>query len=270
MVKFSYGIYFYKENIYSLDDPEEFKIRVTEAEETDTYFSQIMPNMDFVRPYILLSYRMNKNIKDKDRINYIIGLIYANNYIDMNDVEQLPEQFEAYDSYYGLETSIFKTSIWNESGFRKDTNDLKNNLHILSRNEISKKISEYIENHQDVKFTGLIKDSGLNKSNDTTTSVYDEDDEEEEKELEEEIYNDELFEISIEAKIDIYKNHAKKYIKDCIKSGIKNKTIHEEDTKMVKAGMKAWFKYIFSIMDDLVEIRNNSLDLKNENICDFL
>ena len=269
MVKFNYGLYFYKENIYSLNNPKLFGIRVTEAEEIDEYFSQIMPNIDHVRPYILLSYRMNKNIRDLDRINYIIGLIYANNYIDMNDVEQLPQQFEAYDSYYGLETSLFKTSIWNESGFRKDTNDLKNNLHILSRKETDENISKYIENHQDIKFTGLIKNSGLNKLNDTTTSVYDEEDEEE-KEVEEEMYNNELFEISIEAKIDIYKNHAKKYIKDCIKSGIKNKTIYEEDVKMVKAGMNAWFRYVFDIMDDLVEIRNKTFELRNENICDFL
>ena len=60
MEKFSYGLEFYKNNIYKLEDTNLFKRKVKEAEKIEKVLFNTIPNIELVRKYVLRSYYFHK------------------------------------------------------------------------------------------------------------------------------------------------------------------------------------------------------------------
>lgn len=76
MEKFSYGLEFYKNNIYKLEDTNLFKRKVKEAEKIEKVLFNTIPNIELVRKYVLRSYYFDKKITFEDRIDFINDLFW--------------------------------------------------------------------------------------------------------------------------------------------------------------------------------------------------
>ena len=278
MEKFSYALEFYRQNIFSLDDVDNFKLRVEEAEFIDSYFKDIIPNLDYLRPYVLLSYRFNKEINDYDRINYIKGLIYANDYVDFEDFKNILDDYgdteinfeDTIDNIKELydENDLRKTSTWKFTGYSVLSNNPKYLLYEIDDYE------EYKESNSNV-VNNLIIDKGKNIDNKTTTLVKDVEDEIKEEinatKNASELLNYEIEPtLSVEQKVELFKKHKDRYIDSYIKYNLKQMLLSKEDVYMVKLAMNDWLDFIFTSMEDLIYIRNESLRYKDENIAKYI
>ena len=92
MEKFSYGLEFYKNNIYKLEDTNLFKRKVKEAEKIEKVLFNTLSNIELVRKYVLRSYYFDKKITFEDRIDFIKGLILADNVISYKDAFEFCEE----------------------------------------------------------------------------------------------------------------------------------------------------------------------------------
>ena len=62
MEKFSYGLEFYKNKIYKLEDTDLFKSKIKEAEKIEKVLFNTLSNIELVRKYVLRSYYFDKKI----------------------------------------------------------------------------------------------------------------------------------------------------------------------------------------------------------------
>ena len=60
MEKFSYGLEFYKNKIYKLEDTDLFKSKIKEAEKIEKVLFNTLSNIELVRKYVLRSYYFDK------------------------------------------------------------------------------------------------------------------------------------------------------------------------------------------------------------------
>lgn len=263
MDKFSYGIEFYKNELFDLENVNLFKRKVKEATEIEKFFSNIILNKDAIRMYILRSYKMNKTFGKINRIKYIKGLIYADNIIDFNDIKEFANL---------LENKVFlqsKNSVWRNKGYIEDSsnNDFLEGEFDNCKLNVIELFDSYYDYYNSYDM------------NDTNFSEFDSDDDNEEKAISQmldssnEDYNDEfedmsenLIPISVIEKINIFKENKEKIINDII---IK-KHIDNEDKKIVRKGIEDWFNFSIESIQDLYSIRINSLILKDENLSNYL
>lgn len=147
MEKFSYAYEFYKENIYELDDIKFYENKVKEAEKVEEYYSKILPNISIIRPYIIMSYKLEKVIGYKNRVRYVRGLIYASDYIDFNDAANITSDINMFYEKGLIIPKFKKTSIWNVMEYVESSNYTK----ILSGNidELIKLEEDYDEELSD-------------------------------------------------------------------------------------------------------------------------
>ncbi len=257
MKKFSYALEFYKEGLFDLNNTKLFKLKVKEAEEIEKYFNQVIPNIELVRKYVFRSYIFNKKIRGLRRIAYIKGLIYAENYVDINDLFEFNEYISE-----NLTTEP-KESLWKY-----------------------KRYSENIKSEDE--FEGTIEDN--NTSSELIIKVdyenisFDEEDEDEYEseyaeaeqldkiltkmdELEEfENLDDEFMPIHPKEKLKEFKSLKEKYIAKTIEE----KKISDEEKSMVKKGMNDWINYILNSMQDVYDLNEKVLRFNDENISKYL
>ena len=275
MEKFSYGVEFYKSRIFSLKDKEEFKEKLAEAIKVEGYFFNLVPNVELIRPYILMSYRLNKDITFEDRILYIRGLIYASDYIDLNDLYNLPEEFTYFEMSTNMELYTKKNTVWNYTAYLACMNTKEeidrlltasndseyqntiNDEHVVSDentyeidSEMFEKLAEFVKRNKGIDI----------EDKDIQISI----------ESEEENDNDKEDFISIEDKLNIFLEKLKDYLECTIDEKLKNGYIKEEDIQMVLNGMSDWFVLIFKSINDLIEINQFQLNYNNENLYNYL
>ena len=247
---FSYALEFYREGIFSLDDLSTFKRKVKEAEEVDKYFSKLVPNINFVRPYIINSYRFEKNIGFKNRIRYVRGLIYASDYIDMSDIDCLPNDVELFEQAGIGRLDLEKDTAWSYTGYDKeeteayfeDDYDEDYVDEIASENEVE----------VDPKTLNALSDSATKEeeSNSVTSSANN--------------Y------ISLDDKLEKFRSKSKEYINDTIKYRLEENIISKEDVPMIKKAMKTWLNMMFNIVERINEFNRKELEYNDKNITKFL
>ena len=249
---FSYALEFYKEGIFSLDDISTFKRKVKEAEEVDRYFSKIVPNINFVRPYILNSYKLEKKIGFKNRTRYVRGLIYASDYIDMSDIDSLPNDVELFEQsgigYLDLE----RDTAWSYTGYDKRENE------------------EYFENSEEDYDEDVVSDLAKENEVEVDPKILDTLSKEAAENNQETFNNPNDKYISVEDKLEKFKYESEKYINETIKCRLEENLITKEDVPMIKKAMKTWLNMMFNIVDRINEFNRKELEYNDKNITKFL
>ena len=247
MEKFSYGLEFYYNEIFSLEDEKLFKRKVKEAKKVDEYFSSFGLNIDYIRPYILYAYKLNKNLGIKNTIRYVKGLIYATDYVDFDDVENIISDYNLIENIVSDESD--NDSLWSYTGFLSSSN------------------TEAFENNSEDDLIDTSNNS-FELDNKTFENIAKSINKEEENE--EEIEDIPIEYISVLEKLDLFKRKAKIYIKTTIEYKLNENKIDTSDIPMVKKGMKDWFNIIFSSMEDLIKINDMTLKYNDKNVIKYL
>ena len=274
MEKFSYAVEFYREGIFDLDNVELFKRKVEEAQKIENYFSKLVPNVSFIRPYILNSYKFEKIIGYVNRIRYVRGLIYASDYIDFEDVLAVADDIKIFYENGLLDEDSKKSSLWKELEYIETSNydkilsgynyDDEEELEDEDSFEIDEKLVDLLNNNQielqSEEMNNLVKifEDEMNGSN--CDEEYEED------------FDDDNIEayISIGEKLNRFRKNSSVYIENTIKSKLSNGSIKNEDIPMIKRAMKRWFKTMFYIVERIDEFDCKEYNYNDENINRFL
>lgn len=257
MEKFSYGLEFYKNNIYKLEDTDLFKRKVKEAEKIERVLFNTIPNIELVRKYVLRSYSFDKKITFKDRIDFIKGLILADNVISYTDVFEFSDHLENQVDAYPNETD------WKNLGYVIDMT----NLELLSEENTFNLIETFSSDEFNVDdFYDYYQDS----ESETTDEIITEKEENDEEVYKDTISFDELdsnrISVSSKQKLDLFIQNKDNIINEIIK----RKNISSESQKMVRKGMNKWLDYVLTTMNDLYNIRVSTLTYKAKNASDYL
>ena len=256
MEKFSYGLEFYKNNIYELEDTNLFKRKVKEAEKIEKVLFNTIPNIELVRKFVLRSYYFNKKITFKNRIDFIKGLILADNVISYADV------FEFSDHLENQTRPCPKQTNWKELGYVIDLDepDILNNY--FDEND-------YIETFTSDEFDIDKYNAYINEEKRLNNKIITEEDIDEDT-IKETVDFDELnvrnISITSKEKLDLFIQNKNNIINEIIK----RKNILPENQKMVREGMNKWLDYVLTTMNDLYNIRINTLTYKSKNASDYL
>ena len=249
---FSYALEFYKEGIFSLDDISTFKRKVKEAEEVDKYFSKIVPNINFVRPYILNSYKLEKKIGFKNRTRYVRGLIYASDYIDMTDINNIPNDVELFKQSGKGYLNLEKDTTWSFTGYDKKDNE------------------EYFEDPDEDYDEDVVSDLAKENEVEIDSKIINTLSKEATESKEEKIINDNDKYISVEDKLEKFKYESKKYINETISCRLEENLITKEDVPMIKKAMRTWLNMMFNIVDRINEFNRKELEYNDKNLTKFL
>ena len=257
MKKFSYELEFYQRNLFDLDNIRLFKLKVKEAKEMEKYFNQVIPNLDFVRKYVLRSYIFNKKVRGLRRIAYIKGLIYAENYVDLNNLYEFNE--------YISENLITepRESLWK---YKRYSENIKSEDEFEGTIEDSNTSSELIvkvgcENISFDEEYKEEKDEDYNTAEQLDKILTKMDELEEYENL-----DDEFMPIHPKEKLKKFKLLKEKYITKTIEE---NK-ISDEERNLIKKGMSDWIDYVLNSMEVVYELNEKVLRFNDENISKYL
>ncbi len=248
MKKFSYAVEFYKNNIFSLDNTNLFKTKVKEAEEIEKYFSKVIPNTEFIRKYIIRSYKFNKSVRRLRRIAYIKGLILGENYVDFKDLLEFSD--------YISETLLLepKTTLWKYKEYVHDTENEDIFEGKIQQDNLSELVVTVSNENVDLE---QLNDNKIDENLIEPTYI-------------EEYYFDDsdydFLPVHPKEKLIQFKNLVNQYIKETIQE----KNISKDEENMVKKGMKDWIDFILTSMEDVYEINEYTLRYKDENISKYL
>ena len=250
MEKFSYGLEFYKNKIYKLEDTDLFKIKIKEAEKIEKVLFNTLSNIELVRKYVLRSYYFDKKITFEDRIDFIKGLILADNVISYKDAFEFCEEIQDQMKVYKYDT------VWKRNGYFMDSSkiylpseeaDYIDISEIYSVDEIDSSIFDKVPELKSVYDMGWIGcDSCIGISGEGKT--------------------DEVNSSGFFQKLNKFIEN-KDYI---INEIINHKNIPKDRQKMVRKGMDKWLDYVLSIMKDSYDIRVATLTYKAKNASDYL
>ena len=250
MEKFSYGLEFYKNKIYKLEDTDLFKSKIKEAEKLEKVLFTTIPNIELVRKYVLRSYYFDKKITFEDRIDFIKGLILADNVISYKDVFEFCEEIQDQMKVYKYDT------VWKQNGYFMDSSkiylpseedDYIDVSEIYSVEEIDGSFYDKIPDLKNVFDIGWIECAsciGVSKEGKTA-----------------EVVSSGFFQ-----KLNKFIEN-KDYI---INEIINHKNIPKDRQEMVRKGMDKWLDYVFGIMKDSYDIRVATLTYKAKNASDYL
>ena len=255
MERFSYDLEFYKNNLFDLDNIKLFKRKVKEAKEIESFFWKIIPNIEYIRKYILRSYYMNKSYGKITRIRYIKGLILADSIIDFDDIREFSSI---------VSENIFiedKITLWRNKEYVKDSldeqilNDKYQDTSLNVIESINNVDPLYIDDYIDEEIEDDIGTTLLKITSDNSEYTG-----------ENEILSENYVPMSLEQKIYEFKKNKSKIINDIIK--IKN--ISKEEEKIVKKGMRDWLNFAIDSLETIYKLKINSLTLNDKNLYKYL
>ena len=238
MEKFSYSSAFYHSKIFTLKELDIFKEKVEEAYKIEKYFFYIIPNIELLRPYIVMSYRLNRDLNFNERISYIRGLVYASEYIDLSDLSYLPKEFDFLNDEDDFDENIIeKSSIWNFTAYLREENTKeKLNQYFKSSNEKPEIEIEELSEEEIQKYTKVENEYYVNKNvfqnllnniEDNIKMVNNE-------------YNIKVDFISLTEKLDLFRKEFKNYEECTIREKLENNIIKKEDIFGILKGMDDW------------------------------
>lgn len=285
----NYAIEFYEKKIFSLEEPKLFKEKVDEANKIEYYFSKVLPNTEYIIPYILMSYSFEKDLSCNDRIKYIIGLVYASDYVDLDDLFSLPydkinlnkilfeKEKENDKKDVNNEPEDYRTakiSIWKFTAYSRGCNNeefldgLEDDINYIEDDTcIEENHSNEVVSQIDNTFSlePKVFDNLITFLTDSRTAPSFQ-----KYESSKDILDDDDENISIAEKLKLFESKQDDFIEKTLTYKYKNKMICEEDFEMIIRAMHRWFDYVFTYMHDLVDIQDKMLEYNDKNIIKFL
>lgn len=310
MEKFNYAKYFDEYKVFDIsnkEDIEPMKAAVKDAYKIERYFFNKIPNMDNFRWIIAFSFKLAKNLKYEDRINYIRGMVYCMRYINLDDIENFKE-----DVCPITESTIIMDlpTIFGE----KDYNELKEGdffdddlvsieylktktekrVPIFLMNEIEEvddedeEYEEEYDDEEDIKFNTV-------NTMEIEISFDEEDTDQKNKVMEylenlssnivninsniEQLnYDDKYEDVSPDEKINNFKNNFKEFIRLSLmkkdiplftKNSYGENNVSREAIYVIK-GMDDWFNYAIHILETLYIIGPEDVKKYMHNFTDFI
>lgn len=259
MQKFNYGKCFDEHKIYSIENEEEIskmKKAVEDANMIEKYFFRIVPNVEQIRRMIIFSFRLNKDLSRIDRVNYIRGLIYCEDYIDFDDVKSFYNLLTDYTYVIDVPSVFAEKSyeVVDGADFFEDVmaienleNRVKPIINQDSEIEIEMNIDE--DDTEGIEAARSMVEKIINFSEKNTSITKEEtNDDTSEEEKSDDI---EYIDISPKEKIELFKQNFEKYVELVFKN--KNIDLEKNDkaAKMIKLGMSDWFNYIIEIIETI-------------------
>lgn len=243
MEEFNYGIEFYKRNLFNIADELNFGSKVREAEKLEKMFLEKNGNIDLIRENILISYYLDKEIKDELRYQYIRGIIYSRQYIDYTDVEKFKEELEKEFEANNLSDTLF--SIKTSTTCYDD--ELFANYLAIQESRDSDKTEKEVED-----ITKMIKDE-LEKNHIPFDIIVETEDADS---LEEQIYEDEdcpnvytAYSLTCYEKINMFDEKFEIYLKGIISQKQIDK-LSENEQRMIYKGAYDWFNKMIKDLKD--------------------
>lgn len=223
-MKYSHSLELYKAGICNLENEKEFKRITKEFKALEKYFINKGADLEEIRKNILISFKFCKKLKIKERINHIIGIIYARHYFNEEDLYGFLDSLEQYNNSKYCNQTLFSKLKYKEM---TDVYD-KEGKNIDSYDKIIDDFSEYINNDSDICI--LPEEDLDSKVEEIKTSEIVELDPEEKLEYVEEKYN-------------TYKMHL-----------LDSKNYSKNDKFKISRAMDDWFKYMMQNLKDLYKI----------------
>ncbi len=245
MGNFSYANEFYKRGICNLNNINQFKKFVKEAESIELYFIERVPLLDELREAILISYKLNKGFRTfKNRINHIRGIVYAKHYIDESDIELFIDNIESSDK-----TEYEKRTVFSQINYEDDLYDGVI-LDIMRKKDISKKELEIdFYNFPDIQ-------KKIMDEKEMATCTINEDDYKDDFDFKNDFFEDKF-------KLDLIDPVDKLAImnegfSDYVKLMLNDKKITDKNERLyIRKGMYDWYNYMYNKLNDVLEEYTN-------------
>lgn len=278
MVDFNYGKYFYEHKIFNIEDDSQINKMskaIEDAKRIEKYFFKIVPNIDKIQSIIAFSFKINPCLEYIDRINYIRGIVYSQDYIDYNDV------IEFYNLITNYEYVVDIPTIFNEKAFCEFENtDFFDNLMVVN------KLYE-----EDIFSNFIIYNSSEEEDE------YDEDEEQEDNDfdsneipalvcegakiinnLEEGTNNVQISEFSEDNTIDItpkqkiaeFKENFNRYVNMVLECKNIDKDKNPKAYMVIILGMTDWFNFVIDIIDTINDIAEAEKKCLRNKLSDFI
>lgn len=272
MLNFNYGLWFYKEGIFNIESIEETKLMrkaIKDSKKVEEYFSSILPNIDAIKPIIILSFKLDRNLHYKDRINYITGIIYSKKYIDTDDVFRFANDMATYTDPNDSKSIFFNKgdseNIYGffEDAFDEDLIDLRNAIVAAYKTSYSINNSNEDEDEDEENDENIIKSE--NKTvNSATVENGNKTNSQEENSCNEYLLS--YYNVTPREKLDNFKNNFPIFVEEMLNRNYVEPIKNNRRRVYIIKGMEDWYNYVMGMLEDAYEINRiekdyNSLDL---------
>lgn len=265
---FSYSICFYRNNIYSLDSEnfEPYKKACLDAKEIEKYFVEKTGgmNIEALRENIVQSFKFNRDLCVKDRINYIRGLVYSRRYIDFCDI------FHFSDYLSSTNEDVVATSVYRE---KNNSNRIDDDFFAEAFYEDEKSTYDSFmalqrEMYKDSKSTLKLGD------NDELDDDYDDEDIEELEDEDDDLLSGDVLSDYIDLTprevIEHFENNFEEFIEIMLERRNVSKAKNSLERKYVVLGMRDWYEYVITMFKDMYEINQKQKKLSSKDLSQFI
>lgn len=268
MNDFNYGKYFYEHKIFDIENKKDIpkmKVAVNDAKKIEKYFFNIVPNIQPLQEIIAFSFKLNPNLYIFDRINYIRGIVYCQDYIDFEDINLFCD--EVFNKAIVDFPTIFKEKSFSES----KKLDFFDNIMVADRLKgdnfyaisLENENEEY-ENDDEFNIDGI---STLLKEID---NLIDELTPTECEDNSESTIEEELQEISPEDKIELFKQNFNRYVDMIMSSKKIDENKNGNAYLCVILGMQDWFNYVINIIETYYYLSESERQVKFKKLSEFI
>lgn len=248
MDKFNYGKYFYEHKIFDIEDLSELdkmSQAIEDAKKIENYFFKIVPNIDKIKNIIAFSFKLNPYLNYIDRINYIRGIAYSQDYIDYDDVV----------SFYNLMTDSYAIdvpTIFKEKAFceEKDS-DFFDELMVVDKLYGNNIFNDFIYNIEDENIENENEEDEEEfdtNNKDCNVGIKHEDGENDSADIE-----DNIIDVTPIQKINGFKKNFNRYVDMVLECKNIDEDKNSKAYTLVILGMTDWFNFV---MDELETINN--------------
>ena len=272
MEEFNYAKYFNDHNIFDITSKDELykmKRALEDCKKIEKYFFTVLPNINAIKNIIAFSFKLNRTLRYRNRIEYIRGIIYSQDYIDFNDVIKFSNLVTDYGYVVDLPT-IFNEKCDTEYADIDFFEDLmiidnlngKSAYDALSYMEFEDENEEddEPEDEDDKQIDGIV--TMLKNINNSIG---------EKEEVKRDVpFDKRMIQITPEKKIENFKKNFRKYINIVFESKEINKEQDKREYTYVVLGMKDWFKFVIDIIETIYNISKEEKRTLRKKLSDFV
>lgn len=244
MEEFSYNVEFYKNHIFTIEELMNRRDEQDNAKYIEDYYSSFNNNVDIIRDCILNSYRLNKYLTKEERLHYVRGIMYSNQYLNIEDFDNFVEIICS-DKKESLEQSVFRVR---HSSNDYDEDFFANYARMLTCNFENLGVEEDLESKEDDDISIDMKEDGNEEEEDITES-----------------YKSRLTALSAIERIDYLDANFDHYMEGILKFKKINKRKDKFAYNLILQGAEDYFTYVRDLFYETYEFIVEEKKRKSKN-----